>query len=68
MMYRISEEEGGDYLTADGRRCALHCCRRIRTRDGVNEGWTAFSTFADCLEEWGLTYAPLSELAPENRP
>lgn len=58
MMYCLLLDESGDYLTGDGKRCTLLCCRRIRTSAGVNEGWTHFATFEECLAAWRLTYAP----------
>lgn len=61
MMYFFSEEEGGDYLTDEGKRGTLHCCRRIRTRAGVNEGWTFFQTLEDCLNAWKVRHEPVTD-------
>lgn len=58
MMYLL-KHEAGDYVDAAGRRCTLCCCRRMRSQEGINAGWTHFDTYEACLAAWGLTYDPL---------
>lgn len=58
MIYRKREDESGDYCDKDSIRWAVDCCRRIRTHEGVNVGWTEFPSLEAALEEWGLHPAP----------
>lgn len=59
MMYKKEAAVDGNYHDASGARYILLCCRRIRTKDGINVGWTEFATIDDCLEAWGLDDIPL---------
>lgn len=59
MIYRRTEAAQGSYVDADGARWNVECCRRIRTREGVDAGWTEFATAEAALTEWGLEYDPL---------
>lgn len=59
MIYRKKEQIDGEYVDAEGTRWAVDCCRRIRTTDGVNVGWTEFPSLDDALEAWGLHAQPL---------
>lgn len=54
MIYRKREQEDGEYADDTGARWAVDCCRRIRTPEGVNVGWTEFSCLEAALEAWGL--------------
>lgn len=58
MMYRTEASNQGDYMTSDGTRCTLLCCRRVRTHAGVNIGWTAFDTLEECCKAWSLFFSP----------
>lgn len=59
MLYRIFENETGDYVTADGTRCLLAKANSM-TAD-QRPLWTYFDTLDEALGAWGLTYAPLPE-------
>lgn len=58
MIYRKREDESGDYCDADGKHWSIDGCRRIRTPEGVNVGWTEFPSLEAALEAWGLHPAP----------
>lgn len=61
MIYRKTQAEDGAYVDSDAARWAVDCCRRIRTQEGVNVGWTEFPSLGAALEAWHLTYDPLPE-------
>lgn len=54
MIYRKTPHEDGRYTDEQGQRWEVDCCRRIRTKEGVNIGWTEFPTLEEALKEWGL--------------
>ncbi len=54
MIYRKQEQADGEYTDAEGSRWAVDCCRRVRTPEGVNVGWTEFPSLDAALAAWGL--------------
>lgn len=60
MIYCKTQQADGDYEDAEGTRWAVDCCRRIRTPEGVNVGWTEFPSLEAALEAWELHARPLS--------
>lgn len=60
MIYCKTQQADGDYEDAAGTRWAVDCCRRIRTAEGVNVGWTEFPSLEAALAAWGLQVKPLS--------
>lgn len=57
MYFKAEENEYGEYLRADGKRCVLQQCRRVRPQDG----WTVFDNIEECLTTWGLKYTPADD-------
>lgn len=66
MIFRKTPCKDGEYITDDGKRWTVECCRRIRTSEGVNVGWTEFPSLDDALEAWGLKEES-ALMPPQNR-
>lgn len=54
MIYCKIVQVDGDYIDAEGTRWMVNSCRRIRTTEGVNVGWTEFPSLDTALKAWGL--------------
>lgn len=55
MIYAQKERDCyGNFCDAEGVRWSVFACRRIRTDEGVNVGWTAFASLEDSLTVWRL--------------
>lgn len=59
-MYCKTQQEDGEYVDSDGTRWVVNCCRRIRTPEGVNVGWTEFPSLEAAMEAWRLQAKPLT--------
>lgn len=55
---KILPDPQGEYITREGERCSLEAVRRVRSRNGVNVGYTCFSSLEDAMEHWGLVRVP----------
>lgn len=61
MYYKKERMQDGDYIeTRTGCRYSLSVCRRITSPDGVNVGWTKFTSAAECLNAWGIELSPFN--------
>ena len=54
MIYRKTQDAGGQYADGTGTRYEVECVRSIRVGGRQNEGWTEFESFQAALDAWGL--------------
>lgn len=52
---KILPDPQGEYITREGERCSLEAVRRVRSRNGVNVGYTCFPSLDAALAHWGLS-------------
>ena len=55
MYFKLTPDDAGDYIDAEGKRYSISVARRIRTVAGINVDYQAFESIDDALAEWGVT-------------
>lgn len=54
MIYKLEQDENGDYAKLDGTRYRVNECNKAYTPEGKNVGYTFFSSAAEMCATWGL--------------
>lgn len=65
MIYAKRQNDEGSYEDADGVRYDVLSVRRLRSPEGVNQGWQEFASLNMALIVWGLKKVSAIEISQE---